>query len=116
VICRPWISGSFRCVVNPSPLAHGGLRVDVRNPHQFVFEDGTHFLPVGYECDWLWALDANDTELKTINPFLDKLSSNGFDVVILNAYAQDTSWRKGRTADDDYGPPPLYAWEGGMRT
>jgi len=67
---------------------------------------------MGYECDWLWALDAQDPHLPTVSPFLDKISSHGFNFVILNAFAYDTSWRRGKTGDDDYGPPPLYAWEG----
>ena len=28
--------------------------------------------------------------------------------MILNAYAHDTTWRKGQTADDDFGPPALF--------
>ncbi len=104
--------GSWVCVANPSPAIHGGMCVDTAQPHQFVFEDGTRFLPVGYECDWLWALDANDPALRTINPFLDKLTASGFNFVILNAYAYDTSWRRGRTGADDFGPPPLDAWAG----
>jgi len=103
---------SFTCVANPSANIHGGLRVDPEHPSQFIFEDGARYLPMGYECDWLWALDTNDPELKTVNPFLDKLAANGLNFIILNAYAHDTGWRKGRTSDDDFGPPPLYAWEG----
>ena len=103
---------TFTCISNRSAAIHGSVRVDPKRPHQFVFEDGTRFLPMGYECDWLWALDANDAGLKTINPFLDKLTAHGFNLIILNAYAHDTTWRKGRTGDDDFGPPPLYAWAG----
>ena len=104
--------GSFVCIANPSPDVHGALRVDPQHPHQFIFEDNSHFFPMGYECDWLWALDSDDSTLKTVNPFLDKLSQCGFNFIILNAYAHDTTWRKGKTGDDDYGPPPLFAWEG----
>jgi hypothetical protein len=103
---------SFLCVANESKMVHGGLRIDTEHPSQFVHEDGTRYFPMGYECDWLWALDSSDPQLKTINPFLDKLSGYGFNFIILNTYAHDTSWRKGRTGDDDFGPPPLYAWEG----
>jgi len=103
---------SFVATVNPSPAQHGPLGVDPAHRHQFVFADGTHFFPMGYECDWLWALDTNDPELKVLNPFLDKIAANGFDFVILNAFAQDTSWRKGKTGPDDYGPPPIYPWAG----
>ncbi len=102
----------FVCVANPSTAIHGGLHVDPDHPHQFIFEDGAHYFPLGYECDWLWALDSTDPELKTLNPFLDKITGSGFNFIILNAYAHDTSWRKGKTADEDFGPPPLYAWEG----
>jgi beta-mannosidase len=103
---------AFTCVVNPNRLIHGGLRVDPEHPRHFVFEDGARFFLMGYECDWLWALDAGDPGLKVVNRFLDKLAAHGFNYVLLNAYAHDTGWRKGKTADDDYGPPPMYAWEG----
>jgi hypothetical protein len=103
---------SFVCTANKNSAVHGGLWVDAAHPSQFVYEDGARFFPMGYECDWLWALDAADPQLRTINPFLDKLTAHGFNFIILNAYAYDTTWRKGRTGEDDYGPPPLYAWEG----
>lgn len=103
---------SFVCVPNPSAAIHGGLRVDPQHPHQFIWEDGARYLPMGYECDWLWALDSNDPSLKTTNTFLDKLKDYGFNFIIVNAYAHDTTWRKGITAADDYGPPPYYAWAG----
>ena len=103
---------SFLCVANPSPDIHGPLRVDPKNPRHFVFEDGTRYFLLGYECDWLWAMDMKDPELKIVNRFLDKLAASGFNYLILNAYAHDTSWRKGKTGEDDFGPPPLFAWEG----
>ena len=105
-------TAGFRCVPNPSPRMHGGVRVDPQFPRHFVCEDGTHFFPLGYECDWLWALDLGRPNPKATEAFLDQLAVNGFNYIILNTYAHDTSWRKGRTADDDFGPPPLYAWEG----
>ena len=46
---------AFTCVANRAPAIHGGVRIDPERPHQFMFEDGARFLPVGYECDWLWA-------------------------------------------------------------
>lgn len=102
----------FVCIPNPSPTAHGGVRIDRQHPRHFVYEDGTRFFPLGYECDWLWALDTTNPALPTVNRFLNKLATNGFNYVLLNAYAHDTSWRQGKTAADDYGPPPLYAWDG----
>jgi len=102
----------FTCVRNSNPRVHGGLRVDPEHRHHFMFEDGSRHLPLGYECDWLWALDRKDPALKTLNPFLDKLVASGFNFIILNAYAHDTGWRRGNTGPEDFGPPPFYAWEG----
>ena len=105
-------TAEFVCGANPNPQIHGALKVDKAHPHHFVYEDGARCFPMGYECDWLWALDTNDPTLKTINSFIDKLAASGFNFIILNTYAHDCGWRKGRTGPDDYGPPPLYAWAG----
>ena len=105
-------SVDFICAPNEDPNIHGALLVDPDHPYHFVFEDGTRRFLMGYECDWLWALDMGDPNLATLNPFLDKLAANGFNHIILNAYAHDCPWSKGRTCKDDYGPPPMYAWQG----
>lgn len=102
----------FTCVPQTNPRVHGVLRTDPEHPHHFLYEDGTRFFPQGYEYDWLWALDAGKPAIPTIERTLDLISDHGFNYVILNTYAHDTGWRKGRTSDDDFGPPPLYAWEG----
>ncbi|MFC1783704.1 DUF5060 domain-containing protein [Planctomycetota bacterium] len=103
---------SFICIKNQNPNIHGGLRVDPRHRGYFIFEDGTRYFLMGYECDWLWALDMNNPVLSKLNTFLDKLAAFKFNHIILNAYAHDTNWRKGKTGDDDFGPPPMYAWQG----
>jgi Protein of unknown function (DUF4038)/Domain of unknown function (DUF5060) len=103
---------SLICISNLASNTHGGLRVDPQYPRHFVFEDGTRYFLMGYECDWLWALDLGKPDLRRTEVFLDKLAAHGFNYVILNAYAHDTSWRRGKTADDDFGPPPMFAWEG----
>ena len=105
-------SAAFTCVAGDNPHVHGGLRVDPDHPRHFVYQDGTRYFAMGYECDWLWALDMGDPALPTINGFLDRLAAEGFNFIILNVYAHDCGWRKGRTGDDDYGPPPMYAWAG----
>ena len=105
-------TAQFEAVPNTNRHVHGGLRIDPQHPRHFAFEDGTHCFVMGYECDWLWALDSAKPGLPAVEPFLDKLAANGFNYLLLNAFAQDTSWRKGNTAPDDYGPPPLFAWDG----
>jgi len=103
---------TFRCVPQTNPNVHGGLRVDPERPHYFLWEDGSRYFLCGYECDWLWALDMDNPKLPTLVPFLDKLAAHGFNQILLNAYAHDCDWRRGRTGNDDYGPPPMFAWQG----
>ena len=102
----------FTCTANANSSVHGALGIDPKHPRHFVFEDGTRYFPMGYECDWLWALDADDPKLGTLQPLLDKLAGSGFNFILLNAYAHDCGWRKGSTGEDDFGPPPKYAWLG----
>jgi PelA/Pel-15E family pectate lyase len=102
----------FRCIPNANPLLHGALQIDPLHPRHFRFEDGTRFYMLAYECDWLWALDTADPEIRTIERFLDRLVASGFNYVILNTYAHDTSWCPGKWSNDDYGPPPIYPWAG----
>lgn len=103
---------NIECVPNPNERVHGALRVDPAHPHHFIFEDGSRFFLMGYECDWLWALDTTNPELPVINAFLDKLCLHGFNYIIMNVYAHDTHWKTGHTETRDYGPPPVYPWEG----
>jgi len=104
----------LRCVANRSEKVHGALLVDPQNPHHFVYEDGTRFFPVGYEANWLFAMDMDGSAgaLPTLEPFLDKLSGAGFNLINVNVWAYDTSWRKGKTELDDFGPPLLFPWKG----
>lgn len=105
-------TGKVEVVANTSPVVHGRLRVDRQHPHHFVFEDGTRYFLLGFECDWLWALDANDPSLPNLRRFVDLLAERGFNHIVMNIYAHDTPWAKGNTNKWDYGPPPIYPWEG----
>ena len=105
-------AAAFVCMKNANPKVHGVLRVDKEHPHHFIFDDGTRFFMQGYEYDWLWALDMDQPGVPTVENSLDLLARHGFNYVILNSYAHDTNWRKGRSGPDDYGPALLYPWEG----
>jgi hypothetical protein len=67
---------------------------------------------MGFECDWIWALDHDKPDLPTLGPFLDRLAERGFNHIIMNVYAHDTGWAKGNLNEWDYGPPPIYPWGG----
>lgn len=105
-------SSEWNCVENSNPRVHGKLHIDAEHPQHFVYEDRERFFMLAYECDWLWALDWQRAELRTVHTFLDRIAASGFNYLILNTYAHDTRWRAGTTGPDDFGPPPMYAWGG----
>jgi hypothetical protein len=101
----------------PIGTLHGGLLVDYDHPNHFIREDDERYFLMGYECDWLWALDltpdgTGPDGIPTIERLLDRLTEHGFNHLLLNTYAHDCGWQSGSTGSDDYGPPPLYAWGG----
>jgi hypothetical protein len=103
---------AFTCASAIAPRTHGALRVDPAHPHHFIFEDGTRFFMLAYECDWLWAFDVGNPALPTTKRFLERIAAHGFNHVLLNVFAFDTGWRSGKTGDDDFGPPPISPWAG----
>ncbi|MFI5300041.1 MAG: DUF4038 domain-containing protein [Polyangiales bacterium] len=105
-------TASFTAVANTNPKVHGVVRVDPARPTQLRFDDGSPYFPSGYECDWLWALGLVDGTMTTADALLDKLAGDGFNQILVQAFAYDTGWRAGTTGPDDFGPPPMSAWGG----
>lgn len=103
---------TFTCLPNTNSNIRGGARIDPGNPRHFIREDGSRWFALGYECDWLWALDLDRPNTLTLDRFLDKLAADGFSFIVTSAYGHDTPWLKGNSGPDDFGPPPLYPWEG----
>src|SRR5437868_2092492 len=82
----------IQCIRNTNPAIHGGLLVDPVNRHHFIYEDGTRYFLMGYEADWLWAADMKDPERKLMRHLIGQIAARGFNHVIVNVYAHDTSW------------------------
>lgn len=105
-------TGAISCSPNSNPKVHGGLLVDSNHPHYFIYEDGTpHFL-LSFEADWLALMDFGDTNITKAKSLIDIYRAQGFNRVIMNVYAYDTSWKSGLTSTNDFGPPTQYAWLG----
>lgn len=97
---------------NSNKAVHGPLRVDDKNPAHFRYADGTPCFVLGYEIDWLWALDQTSGKIARVEHLLDMISGAGFNHVLVNAYAHDTNWCQGKSRENDFGPPELFVWEG----
>jgi hypothetical protein len=103
---------AIECVKNSNPEIHGGLRVDAANRHHFIYEDGSRYFLMGYEADWLWGADMKDPQRKLMHHLIDQIAARGFNHVLVNIYAHDTSWSKGHQNQWDYAPTELYVFGG----
>ena len=103
---------NIECAPNRNPTIHGGLLVDALHPHHFIYQDGSRYFLMGYEADWLWAVGLEDPERKELRRFIRQIAENGFNHVLVNVYAYDTTWSLGRKHQWDLGPAALFPWEG----
>ncbi len=103
---------SILCISNHHANIHGKLKVDAAHPYHFIYEDGTRYFLLGYEADWLWAPAMSDPEGRVMYRLIDQMAGRGFNHVLVNVYAHDTSWAPGKSCDWDYGPAEMFPWEG----
>ncbi len=96
------------CVPNENPNVHGRLRVDAARPQRFRWEDGAAFLPLGFECDWLFSLHQSMPD--HCREKLDLLVERGFNYVVTNVYAHTGFSDPGH--EWVFGPPRLYVFGG----
>ncbi len=105
-------TGKLLCVKNNHQNVHGRLMIDEQNKRHFKYEDGSRFFLMGAEINWLALIDMQDPDLVKTRQIIDMYADRGFNTVLINAYTNDTTWRRGKTEDEDWGPPPLHAWPG----
>jgi hypothetical protein len=105
--------GAIHCVPNTNDRIHGKLRIDPEQRQAFRYEDGTSYILVGYEADWLFALDLEHEQLIRTEPFLDKIADSGFNHIVMNVYAHANDWGQIDNAGNyDYSKPPMWPFGG----
>lgn len=62
--------GKFLITENNKEDRHGGIVLNEKDPRHFYYEDGSHYFNLAFECDWLFALDYGDDELKKTSHLL----------------------------------------------
>jgi hypothetical protein len=100
--------GPVRCIPNENPAVHGRLVVDPHHSRRFAFEDGTQFVPLGFECDWLFAVHQADPA--RFRQLVDLIATRGFDYIVTNLYAH-TGFAE-PTPGWHFAPPKLYLFGG----
>ena len=87
--------GKIRVLDNSDPANHGAMVIKADNSQFFSYEDGSPYFLLGYELDWLFALDYhNDKSLPKTEHLLSLIKTAGFNHIVMNVFAYDVSWQK----------------------
>ena len=100
--------------VKPSTRT-GGIGLDPDNVRNFKYQNGDNYYPIAFECDWLFALDAeNPDDIPVTRKFVDSLAENGFNQIVMNVFAYDVNWKKDDNLNDvhEYGHPKSFPFAG----
>jgi hypothetical protein len=97
------------------PERHGPVVIDPERPQCLAYADGTPYVLLAFECDWLFALDLEDPDdLPRTRTLADQIAAHGFNHVVMNVYAHDVDW--GEDPDlrpaHEFGSPPVYPFGG----
>lgn len=87
--------GIVHVLPNPDKSNHGAMVISGHNKQSFAYEDGTPYFLLGYELDWLFALDYNNPKSTPKSEhLLSTLKKFGFNHIVMNVYAHDVNWQK----------------------
>jgi len=86
--------GRFKVINNSKKDRHGAIVLNKEDKKHFYYEDDSHYFNLAFECDWLFALDYNQKEIKKTNHLLNLIKENGFNQIVMNVYSHDVSWKK----------------------
>ena len=104
--------------LNVSPARDGrkgGIIRDPDNQRGFQYKNGDSYYPIAFECDWLFALDAeNPDDIPVTRKFVNALAANGFNQVVLNVFAFDVNWKKDERLEQkhEFGSPRVFPFGG----
>ncbi|WP_068473760.1 apiosidase-like domain-containing protein [Saccharicrinis aurantiacus] len=93
---------------------HGGIITHPDKPQHFFYEDGTPYFLMGFEMDWLFALDYGKPKLDTAQVFIKRVAQNGFNHLVTNLFAYDIKWERDAKIkpEHDFGSPDFFPFAG----
>ncbi len=69
------------------------VQVDPKRPQKFQYQDGKPYFALAFELDWLFALDYPFSDsLPQSKQLLHVVKENGFNQVVMNAFAYQVGW------------------------
>ncbi len=107
----------FKIIVteNSDTSQHGMIVISSAHPGKFEYADGKPYFLQAYEMDWLFALDAdNSNDIPKTKMLIDTISEYRFNQIIMNVYAYDVDWKKDPSLkkEYDYGSPDVFPFGG----
>jgi len=93
----------------------GGIVIDPASPRSFAYKNGAPYYPIAFEADWLFALDADNSEgIPNTQKLVDTIAENGFNQIIMNVFAYDVTWARDNALkpEHDYGAPTAFPFGG----
>lgn len=110
------VTWTVTCTANTNPNVHGVLGIDPEHSQKFAWQDGTPFLYLGFECDWLFAYHQADAG--RCYKHIDLVADRGFNCFVTNVYAhtgfatRDNDDERPQLPEYIFGPPEMYLFEG----
>ncbi|KKK56508.1 hypothetical protein LCGC14_3063820, partial [marine sediment metagenome] len=102
---------AVECVANDNRAVCGVMGIDPEYSHRFAWSDGTPYIYLGFECDWLFAYHQRAGDEK-FRKAMDLLDERGFNCIIMNVYAHLGFSRDQDPAEHFFDPPDMYVFEG----
>ncbi|MFI3288408.1 MAG: DUF1593 domain-containing protein [Rikenellaceae bacterium] len=83
--------------VSPEPYKNhkGAVGINKENPQKFSHHNGDDYFMMGFECDFLYALNYhNETDTPELDAMLDEVQRNRFNYMVMNVYGYDIKWEQ----------------------
>ena len=94
---------------------HGPIEIDKSNTQRFSYADGTPYFLLAFELDWLFALDAHNTDgIPRTKQIITDVADNKFNQIVMNVYAFDANWGERDKIDPkyDFAEPDVFPFAG----
>ncbi len=81
----------------------GAIRSEKNDPSHLVWSDNDEpYFLLGFECDFLFALDYHNPTTTRLDNFLDRIEEYRFNHIVMNVYANDVVWVKDPKLPKEY--------------
>ncbi|PQV51508.1 uncharacterized protein DUF5060 [Jejuia pallidilutea] len=108
-------TGTLQVTQNTKNWQRGSVKLDPKHPQKFIYADGSNYFMMAFELDWLFALDAdNDKAIPKTEEIISTVKENGFNQIVMNAYAFDASWGEKEKINpkNNYAKPKVFPFGG----